>query len=189
MNLRWGRKYPRVNKTGEYISEPVSFGVQQNMATEVPTEVLVNLLGLTAEEAADPAIVRERLEHRLTAQPDPQPDGGQQAGEAAGNIGRLDAAAAEHNTATIAAKLPAMLKSALRTLGVKLPIYEGHGDVLSPTEFIAELERYAASEGIKKNALLDRAVPTALKGRAQRLSRNPAFSRISLAIFGRSRAY
>jgi hypothetical protein len=105
------------------------------MAVNIPTYDLCVLLGLTPEEAADPATVLATLAARPTRE-------------------------VLHDMA-----VPTPVWTASRA-DVPLPRYQGHGDAKTPSEFVAELERYATAHRLPVEALLATAVPVTLSGSA-----------------------
>lgn len=130
----------RYGRTASYI------GIQQeqpatDMDSIVPTALLEELLGLSPAEAMNAERVQATLRARL-AVPAAQPPATQEVHTQDHHMGR--------------------------SIRMDLPKYQGHGDAKTPSAFISAMERFATAQGISQTDLLQRAVPVALSGAAQR---------------------
>lgn len=121
-------------------------------SVSIPTDMLMNMLGLTMEEVQDSTRVQEALALKLaaTVQVEIPP---QAAAVPIVENGIENANAIQKDP--IKLKLP-------------LPTFSGRGDPKSPSDFIMELERFAASKGVEPQQLLARAIPVSMTGPARR---------------------
>lgn len=145
MKLRFGRG----TKTCE--SEPQGSNVPQRpehgkeMATEIPSALVREIMGLTADEpipdaAAIEAAIRAKTATQQQQMPIPPPPVVQ----------------------------PTREREAWASLRISLPTYQGHRDEKTPSEFLCQLERFAASQNMTPTDILTRGVPVALTDAALR---------------------
>ena len=159
-------------------------------STQISVELINQLLGIMADEAADFELLQEKMRVHLARCAETIQNGDRvaqtSASVEASRYGGVAVAAAMANGSTVAIKaaaaiLPAILKGAQRASRVRISSNIGRADPKTLEEFLEEIERFADSERITRKKWLERAVTAALVGIAKQwLTYEEAFGKWDL---------